>query len=41
MKYNPYIKFKELRAKYSLEDLVLIFTRKKAMIFETMLLNEA
>jgi len=41
MKYNPYTKYKELRAKYSLEDLVLIFTRKKAMIYELMMSNEA
>jgi hypothetical protein len=36
-----YERFKELRAKFSLEDLVLIFTRTKAELFETQMREEA
>jgi hypothetical protein len=35
-----YEKFKELREKFSVEDLVLVFTRTKAELFETMMREE-
>jgi len=34
LNFPLYQKFLELRRKYSLEDLILVFTRKKALAFE-------